>query len=110
MHQILLASALAAASGLFGTAQPSTCSSGQCGMTYAAPVAPQAAAPAVYYQAAPPAQAPVYQAAPAVVQAPQAVQTVPQYQYQPVYQTPGTPLVYYYLPGTTCPNGTCARR
>ncbi len=107
MHQILLASALAAVSGLFGSAQPSTCSSGQCGgTTYYAPMAP-AAAPAMVYQAAPQPVAPVYQAAPAMVQAPQAVNVVPQ--YQPVYQAPATPLVYYYTPGSTCPGGTCAR-
>ncbi len=65
MHQILLASALAAAAGLFGTSR-STCSTGQCGVTYA-PVAP---AQAVVYQAAPQAAAPVQNAAPAMVQAP----------------------------------------
>ena len=96
MHQIVLLTAMTAASGLFGGGR--SCNNGQCANGYQWQAAPRQA-PAVAY--APPA--PTYYA-PAPVPAPVA----PQAHYYPTAYTYPT---NYAAPTTAaCPTGTCPRR
>jgi hypothetical protein len=109
MPQIVLLTALTAASGLFGGGRQ--CTSGQCGASWGYPVAvPAPAVAPMTYSVSPyshaytyPAYAPMAYALPAPA-APPAVYAAPWVAYSPpTYSS-------QYVPAGYCPSGTCTRR
>lgn len=100
MNSIVLLTALTATSGIFGGgSRQQTCTTGQCGTAYAAPVArtQYVAAPAAQYTAAP---APQYYTQAAPIAQPAMARRA---WFRPARTA-------FAAPATTCANGTCYRR
>jgi hypothetical protein len=110
MQSIVLLTAMAATSGLFGGGRTASCPGGQCGATYyQAPSAYSACAGgSCGYGYAAPAQPMAQYPAQATYQYP--AQARVQYPYAapaPLYYGYNS---YYYAPMSTCAGGTCPRR
>jgi hypothetical protein len=108
MHQLVLMTAIAAASGFFGGSR-TNCANGQCRQYAPAPAANYQATPLTpFYQQSTPMlyPQPAY-AYPTTYAQPALYQTSPAHQpavitYQPTY--------YYYVPAVTCTTGACQAR